>query len=650
MALTKAEQQELAEIEGQIAQMEQFESGRQKSKGKFKEVQDEIIGEDPELLKAMGHGLRKGGTLSYHDEFLPDEEREAMLAEEARLSAKHPVAFGATEMAGSAPYYAAAAMGGPAGTAALSALHGAGSGSDPIERAMGAVISGLSGGVTHWLGGKLKKGYEDPSKIKAGALGSSKSDWERVGTRNIHTASQNIDKAGGYSMTGRAFDFEKENFVRAHFQGKGIGRKSTTQDYIKRFETAARDIHTGVRKLLRKDPTISKIRVTPDEVLSEPVFIEKLRENLDILDTDENIENAIQSQLSIFKDRLMKRVDGRGELSLDAIYDEKIRWQKQVSKTYSKTEKALSVPETNAKEIQEAIARGTKDYVEHISDRSILALREAVDEGLVPESLYKESVKNFDKISRVNTISSSLRTATEAAKSEVAKQSTRAGKTEGYLPYGQTGLPNWVASMLDLNSPRALMKRSGEGALGAMGKSLGERPLLKGALQTPMRQFPAMESRRLMIEGDPMSLEALPSEEEEPMQSMPPQSRVMPKSIPEALMEQKLPRSTEALMENPNLFLAKVAQQTDNMDLVVQFEEALSSPRKMQKIMPLIAKQYPHLFEEDEYNAWDKKLIDPIDKQNYTKDIQARALNGDINQYQVSEIVDTLNRTGEMLV
>lgn len=120
-----------------------------------------------------------------------------------------------------------------------------------------------------------------------------------------------------------------------------------------------------------------------------------------------------------------------------------------------------------------------------------------------------------------------------------------------------------------------------------------------------------------------------------------------PDSIPEALMEVQLPRTTEGVMAKPDLFLAKLAQQTDSLDIVVQVQEAMKEPRKMEKLMPLLVRQFPNLFEFDEYNAWDGKIIDPADRQMYSKDIDKRE---DLNEYQKAEIIDHLNRTYEMLL
>jgi len=120
-----------------------------------------------------------------------------------------------------------------------------------------------------------------------------------------------------------------------------------------------------------------------------------------------------------------------------------------------------------------------------------------------------------------------------------------------------------------------------------------------------------------------------------------------PDSIPEALLDIELPRNTEQVMAKPHLLLAKLAQQTDNIDLVVQVKEAMKNPEKMKKFMPILARQYPNLFEYDEYGAWDSKLIDPADRQLYSRDINRRE---DLNIYQKTEIIDHLNRTNEMLI
>jgi len=163
------------------------------------------------------------------------------------------------------------------------------------------------------------------------------------------------------------------------------------------------------------------------------------------------------------------------------------------------------------------------------------------------------------------------------------------------------------------------------------------------------RGFKAAEKATpLMLRGVPTMQRTMRGDYGMEERKYPDQSMMTPtQSLPEQLMNQEIPRSTEAVMENPNLFLAKVAQQTDNQDLVIQLGEAMKHPRKLEKFLPLIARQYPNLFEFDEYGAWDRKLIDPADRQLYTKDIMKR---DDLNEYQKAEVIDHLNKTHEMLV
>ena len=116
-----------------------------------------------------------------------------------------------------------------------------------------------------------------------------------------------------------------------------------------------------------------------------------------------------------------------------------------------------------------------------------------------------------------------------------------------------------------------------------------------------------------------------------------------PQSIPEALIETRIPRSSDAILQNKNVILAKVAQEMPQIfDHVVELIE--NRPEDMEEIVPLLTKMAPSMFEQDKYGRFNGKITDPNNAQRAIKDTLKR---DDLSNTQKIEAINKLNKTGE---
>lgn len=108
----------------------------------------------------------------------------------------------------------------------------------------------------------------------------------------------------------------------------------------------------------------------------------------------------------------------------------------------------------------------------------------------------------------------------------------------------------------------------------------------------------------------------------------------------------QIPRDTDWIKAHPKISVARIMQKSP--DLAYQVQMALDSKNDtmLRKAMPIIAEQIPEIFEYDEYNAFDGKIIDPKMRRAYTDKIMA---DDDLDFFQKATIIDHLNRTKEVL-
>lgn len=93
--------------------------------------------------------------------------------------------------------------------------------------------------------------------------------------------------------------------------------------------------------------------------------------------------------------------------------------------------------------------------------------------------------------------------------------------------------------------------------------------------------------------------------------------------LPMQLVEYQIPRDSNQILQNKDVVIAKIAQMSDNPVMTDMFRDALEKhPEKLPKVLPALIMQFPDLFEPDDYNRVDNKILDPQMKQKALKDIE----------------------------
>ena len=115
-------------------------------------------------------------------------------------------------------------------------------------------------------------------------------------------------------------------------------------------------------------------------------------------------------------------------------------------------------------------------------------------------------------------------------------------------------------------------------------------------------------------------------------------------SLPEMIMKTRIPRDTKSVLENKELLLEKVALAQPMMYKYVE-DIVNTQPERIPEILPAIIQMSPDMFESDEYNRVDGKLINPIDKQKALRDTIKR---DDISNSEKVAIMDRISAKGMM--
>lgn len=149
----------------------------------------------------------------------------------------------------------------------------------------------------------------------------------------------------------------------------------------------------------------------------------------------------------------------------------------------------------------------------------------------------------------------------------------------------------------------------------------------------------AVDYARQLMEGLPKELGQSMAQ---PTQGRSPQS--VP-NIPEMLLKVKIPRTSEGVLKNKEVVLAKVAQQDPTFyPILKEFIE--ERPDELGDLLPKLIATTPAAFERDPYNRVDNKVMDQASKLKAINDTMRR---NDMTNTEKISIIDNLNSTGEFL-
>lgn len=123
-------------------------------------------------------------------------------------------------------------------------------------------------------------------------------------------------------------------------------------------------------------------------------------------------------------------------------------------------------------------------------------------------------------------------------------------------------------------------------------------------------------------------------------------SPVMMGFTPKDIVNFRIPRSTQGILENKDKVLAKMVQKGLPDEMVETLTIALNDDGSdLSNIMPLIMTQMPHLFEKSKYKVFDGKFLDPNDRAKAADDISKR---DDLSSIERAKMINKINRSGEV--
>jgi hypothetical protein len=122
-----------------------------------------------------------------------------------------------------------------------------------------------------------------------------------------------------------------------------------------------------------------------------------------------------------------------------------------------------------------------------------------------------------------------------------------------------------------------------------------------------------------------------------------------PQSItpsPRELINYRIPRTTQGILDNKDKVIAKLIQNGIDDNTIDTITQALNGDSDdVANLMPMLSSKFGSLFEKSKYKVFDGKFIDPNDRAKAADDISKR---DDIGSVQRAKMISKINKTGEM--
>lgn len=525
----------------------------------------------------------------------------------------------------------------------------------PSEAAQHATI----GGVLHGATSVAKVPFSKWGEKRATVLGAGGKEFQARGfRRNIatgeyiptkHSAIEESVKVsselGTYKGGGRSFDVDKMKFVPDRSGVRIKNENSSLEGYSKRIEEALYKLKNKTNKIIdqisdQKNSYFDKSNIsTPREKMEDNIgdlydlanrqvkINPKLegiwKEEMDILES--KLSNT-QGEAFSFSDGGPPKFPHGSTLSdIQAI---KREYQDLASRAYKNLNS--SIGDIDRADIQKEIASSLREFIE----------KEAGD--LAPELIKSNEIssKLLDIKNAIDRKASYMKTGTGRMRIP--------GLTNVTYESGQLlkGIPKSVSggmAITEVGRYADKIPKSVRDALENMSIKAGVEDIkdpngvapkaIKGVSETlkwgAKNYFgPTNYSRR-----EPQSIGA-PVYDDNFLQQT--------DDIAEQLMLSRMPRTTQGILENANVFLLKVAQQMpmmyDNVKYVLE-----KQPEQIQEILPALVHGMPQHFETDKYERVDNIVPPPL-RRMAEKDLWDR---NDLSLAEKTILNDQLNRTGK---
>lgn len=461
---------------------------------------------------------------------------------------------------------------------------GAAESMDPYELA----VYGGGGAVLGGAGGLATKGIkaittQSPERIRAGVLGAKTSQFQEIGIKEREALAKELNQMGLFQKTKAQFDVS---------QGKWVSKGSALEN----IEAPTRDkLLTRVNDAFKATQDEKK-KIFAREFAKPVINPQGIVRNLNVVAEEwANKRSGIEPRLDIAKKEIQQIFD-------DLTY--------KVNKSPNKILTIEMLEEAKQRLDQDVKKIGKDPLLSKVEDMSDLYndIYKSINKSLqfeIPDPAYE----------KMNTIQSKLYTAKTDLKKAIASESPK---------FSPTDLGTWFQSpesQLDIARAAEVMNMPGLRQM--------KTPLRVGTSELPYAAL------RFIDPSIPMPSDQGPYR--------------APQSIgfsPKDIINFKIPRSTQAIMENKDMVLAKLVQQGADPAIVDAITEGLNGTGKeVSKAIPFIINQMPLLFEDSKYNVFDGKFLDPNDRAKAADDISKR---DDLNSIQRAKMINKINRTGEM--
>ena len=574
-------------------------------------------------LKVAGHGASQGfsdeaiaglktGSLS-SPEYINERNqlRNSMDASRKNVGILSPVVEGVGSVATSL----AAGAASPAIKAApfltemgLAAAQGIGEAPEKenIPESMGWSM-GIQAG-SEALGKGIKSAFfDDSTKILSKSMGAKAAQVKVPGERSIQSSVARLDKAGFFKQGAATVDRESQNWKRSA---------------------------TNLKELFQPQNLDSLYKRTTD--------------SMSILKDTNN--KLIANKKIPYKDFERTLDDGVFDLSYDPEgfnLDQREALAKGVKETIVKDLAKLGkLPQPGSGGIAaEAVEASKKALDAHVGSPAFK--KAAEDLGINPEAIVKFRQKLDELVDKIggpvykknNDLMSDLYNVKDAIETKLNRE---------YIDTGSGLVDNrdWKTKILEGISPTPVdIVRSDIAKGGPMLDASGK--VIKRTATEMMTEdkgnYP-VESQGYQFGGAKQAFPfgTSPEEQTRKLPGRMPQSTMI---SPRELINYKIPRTTQGILDNKDKVIAKLIQQGVPEEMVDTIEQALhEDPEAVGNIAPLVLQQFPTIFERSKYQVFDGIIAGP----DRAKAADAISKREDLNSIQRAKAIDGINKSGKM--
>ena len=452
-----------------------------------------------------------------------------------------------------------------------------------------AGIGGAIGAGGALVSGALKKTTtQDPNAIRANILGARTSEFKEIGIKERSKIAKDLKDMGLFQSNKVEFDTKAGKFIS---KGKSLENieKPTRDKLLDRLDDATKKIQDEKKKLLGKH-------------WDDPIDLEEVEDALDQVVLDYSKKATGKAE------RLKDAQDIKDKILDDILSDLEESGQENFT---------IGMLENAKLRLSEDVSNYGKNPL----------LQKTPDSAQLYQSMYSSINKKLRKVMGDNKYSkyNDMQQKMLTAKTDLAK--AIASENAQTASAGWGGWFNKIANET-LGSPEAGLGIAGVADI------LQSRPIK-----------PLMTPARLLTEEAPFSTIRY----FDPSTRNPYSTGRSPQSIgfsPKDVINFKIPRTTQSIMENKDMVLAKLVQNGADPMMVDAITEGLNgSGDEVSKVIPLLINQMPTLFQPSKYNTFDGKFLDPNDRAKAADDISKR---DDINSIQRAKMINKINKTGEV--